>query len=583
MKKKAYHICENIKNAMLLIYEITGEKLALTVALAILTGIIPVIVLWINQGIINNMQTCDIPLKSLIGRICVLFIITVVGTMIGSLYQYSLNDIQNRISYGINHKIMDKSSKLSLRDFEKNETYDQINRLEQNVTIKPYQALQAIIDFITSLFTIGSASCIIASQNVCILFLILLISTILAICEIRVGKKEYQIHYDRSEAERKAWYITYLLTHDTCFKEIKTNGISDYFLGKYRNYVNTFIDQENSINRLRVLLLFFVSFVQDFLTGILMVIITIRAYRGNILLGTALTFLSTVTLVQKSTNNCAQQIYSLHNASIYLSTFFDFLSLNEENDDGTEIETLDNLSLQNVSFDYIAKKNAVRKIDIIVNKGDQIAIVGKNGSGKSTLFKILAGLYIPKGEFKVNGIERNKIRNDSYRMRITAMFQDFMKYEGSLRDNILIGDIYKDYENKKIEKALQSANVNFLNENGEYLLEQNIGSWFKNGKQLSGGQWQKIALARAYYKEADMYMLDEPSAALDVIAEKKIFETFFDISKGKIGIFITHRVKIAQLSPRILVMDEGRIIAEGNHDFLYKNCRLYKEMYDEEE
>lgn len=103
-----------------------------------------------------------------------------------------------------------------------------------------------------------------------------------------------------------------------------------------------------------------------------------------------------------------------------------------------------------------------------------------------------------------------------------------------------------------------------------------IGSWFKNGKQLSGGQWQKIALARAYYKNAEMYMLDEPSAALDVIAEKRIFETFFNRSKGKIGIFITHRVKIAQLAPRILVMDGGRIIAEGTHDLLYRNCNLYK-------
>ena len=583
MKKEVVHVCKNTKKAIVLIYEIAGIKLSLAVLLAILTGIIPVIALWLNQGIINRIQSHDESFSLIIARIVVLFIITITGTAISSFYQYILNDIQNRMSYGINNKIMEKSSKLSLKDFERNETYDQINRLEQNVTIKPYQTLQAIIEFVISLFTISSASIIIARQNVFVLLLILIVSIFLAACEIKIGKKEYQIHYDRSEAERKAWYMSYLLTHDTCFKEIKTNGIRNHFLCKYKKYVDMFIKQENAISRLRGILLFLVSFAQDLISGMLMVIITIKAYRGEVLLGTAITFLSTVSLVQRSTNNCAQQVYSLHNASIYLNTFFEFLSLDEEKSGNKEVKVLENIKLRNVEFDYIGKKEAVKQIDLEIKKGDQIAIVGRNGSGKSTLFKILSGLYIPKGEFYVNGIERNRINNDFYRMCISAMFQDFMKYEGTLKDNILIGDIRKECENVEIVKALKSANVDFLINDDEYELNQNIGSWFKDGKQLSGGQWQKIALARAYYKNAEMYMLDEPSAALDIIAEKRIFETFFNRSKGKIGIFITHRVKIAQLAPRILVMDGGRIIAEGNHDLLYRNCNLYKEMYDEED
>ena len=146
----------------------------------------------------------------------------------------------------------------------------------------------------------------------------------------------------------------------------------------------------------------------------------------------------------------------------------------------------------------------------------------------------------------------------------------------------MIGDINNQSNTEEIYMALDKANVNFLKSNGYYDLDKTLGNWFDNGSQLSGGQWQKIALARAYYRKADVILLDEPSSALDAMAEMKIFKSFFEISKDKIGIYITHRVKIAKNATKIVVIEGGEIVGIGNHEGLMQNCSVYRDMYCEE-
>jgi len=153
-----------------------------------------------------------------------------------------------------------------------------------------------------------------------------------------------------------------------------------------------------------------------------------------------------------------------------------------------------------------------------------------------------------------------------------------LKFEGSLLDNIHIGHIEKEKEKNDIKKMLEFANVNFLKEKGDYIYEQYLGNWFKGGSQLSGGQWQKIALARTYYKDASLYLLDEPSSSLDVNAEIEIFKSFFQRSEHRIGVFITHRVRIAKQAEKIIVMDRGEVIDIGDHQHLYENCQLYRDL-----
>lgn len=584
MRKKIASFLHHTKYALDLVIRTDKKKFFCIIMLSSMVGLFPTLLVWLNQSILNGIQEKSLPLENLIFIIILFFVVTAISKIIGGINAYLLNELNYTLMYRINQCVMQKCGKLSLEELEKPESYDQINRLEQGVAVKPYQVLQAMLAVAASLASLISASIIVVHQNAWVELLLLFISAIAAYGNIRVGNKEFAIHYERSETERKAWYISYLLTHDTYFKEVKENALSRFFIDKYKRYSSVFIKQENFIEKKRELLGVSISLFQDLISLILMIGISVSAYRGAMLIGTAVAFLSAVSIVQAATNDIARSIYSIYNATLYLELLKVFLNKDEERVCGKAISRISHLLLDNISFDYPSHKKAVKRITLNLHEGDQVAIVGKNGSGKSTLFKIIAGLYVPtQGRVVVNKEDNlTSFSIEQYRHKISALFQDYMKYEGTIEENIKLGDVKKDFSKEAAEKVLSMADVDFLKENGSYQFNQNIGSWFENGRQLSGGQWQKIALARVYYKDADVYMLDEPSASLDVIAESKVFQNFFQLTTNKIGVYITHRVRIAQKAPRIIVMDKGQIVADGNHEKLYNTCPLYRKMYEDE-
>lgn len=569
-----------------LIYKINKKNFVFSVLLSMTNGIFPIATLLLSQQIINEIQLLRKPFNILLQLMVIYFIITMIGTILQNISSYNLSKLNNILQYGINKLLMDKCGKLSLETLEKTETYDTIKRLEQEIAIKPYQTLLAIMSVFAGSTSAILASLIIISWNVWIEIILIIISLSLFIGHIIIGNKEFVMKYQRSNKEREAWYCSYLLTHDTAFKEIKSFGLKNYFLKKYTELSNVFISQSNRIEKFKALLSVTITIVQDIFSFFVMVIVIGAAYSGRIMIGTSMSYLNAITMVQNATNTLASGIYSIYDSNLYINLLKDFLENSggeEEENSKIEINKIKSLELKNVGYDYPEFKNALDNISITVNKGEQIAIVGRNGSGKSTLFKIICGLYKPKtGCLLVNGYNINDIDVISYRKKTSVLFQDFLKLEGTLRENIVIGDIDKDINNKNIANALNKANVDFLKNNGAYNFNKTLGNWFDNGGQLSGGQWQKIALARSYYREADIYLLDEPSSALDAMAEKKIFDSFFEASKNKIAIYITHRVKIAKNATRIIVLENGEIVGVGSHEELVENCKAYEEMYLEE-
>ena len=356
-------------------------------------------------------------------------------------------------------------------------------------------------------------------------------------------------------------------------------------LDKYCSLVKTFIKQANEIEKTRAVLNMIISFIQDIVCIIIMIIAIYLAYVGKKMIGTTMSYLNAVSMMQNATNSIASNVYSIYNANLYIQLLKDFLEIKEEENalGGTKVDNIKTIELRNVSFDYPQCKMALSTINLKIKSNEQIAIVGKNGSGKSTLFKILCGLYKPtSGKLFVNNLDLENIDVKSYRNCISVLFQDFLKYEGTLEENVYIGDISTEVDENKIKNSLCKANVDFLKTERGYELKRGLGNWFDEGGQLSGGQWQKIALARTYYKNADLYLLDEPSSALDVTAETKIFKSFFEVSKNKIAIYITHRVKIAQDANKIIVLDGGKIVGIGTHAELLKNCSVYQDLYNQE-
>ena len=571
-----------------LLCKINKKIFAFSVLLSIINGVFPIATLLLSQRIINEIQLLKRPFSILLQLIIIYFAISGIGTILQNINGYVLSKLNNILQYGINKIIIEKCSKLSLETLERTETYDTIARLEQDIATKPYQTLQAIMSIFSNGVSAVLASVIIISWNVWVEIILLIISISMFIGEIFIGNKEFIMKYKRSDKERESWYYSYLLTHDTAFKEIKSYGLKNHFINKYIELSNIFISQSNQIEKFKTMLNISIALIQDVFSLVTMIMAIHAAYIGSIMIGTAMSFLNAINMVQGSTNAVASGIYTIYNSNLYirlLEEFLDNYDGEEELDSDTKlnVERISSLELSEVGYDYPEFRDVLRNVTLELDIGEQIAIVGKNGSGKSTLFKIICGLYkTSRGRFFVNGQDINECNVESYRKRTSVLFQDFLKFEGSLEENIVIGDINHQVNTEEIYMALDKANVNFLKSNGYYDLTKTLGNWFDNGSQLSGGQWQKIALARAYYRKADVILLDEPSSALDAMAEMKIFKSFFEISKDKIGIYITHRVKIAKNATKIVVIDGGEIVGIGNHERLMQECSVYRDMYCEE-
>lgn len=571
-----------------LLCKINKKIFAFSVLLSIINGVFPIATLLLSQRIINEIQLLKRPFSILLQLIIIYFAISGIGTILQNINGYVLSKLNNILQYGINKIIIEKCSKLSLETLERTETYDTIARLEQDIATKPYQTLQAIMSIFSNGVSAVLASVIIISWNVWVEIILLIISISMFMGEIFIGNKEFIMKYKRSDKERESWYYSYLLTHDTAFKEIKSYGLKNHFINKYIELSNIFISQSNQIEKFKTILNISIALIQDVFSLVTMIMAIHAAYIGSIMIGTAMSFLNAINMVQGSTNALASGIYTIYNSNLYIRLLEEFLDDSdgeEELDSDTKlsVERISSLELSGVGYDYPEFRDVLRNVTLKLDIGEQIAIVGKNGSGKSTLFKIICGLYkTSRGKFFVNGQDINECNVESYRKRTSVLFQDFLKFEGSLEENIVIGDINHQANTEEIHIALDKANVNFLKSNGYYDLAKTLGNWFDNGSQLSGGQWQKIALARAYYRKADVILLDEPSSALDAMAEMKIFKSFFEISKDKIGIYITHRVKIAKNATKIVVIEGGEIVGIGNHERLMQECPVYRDMYCEE-
>ena len=501
---------------------------------------------------------------------------------IGSIMEYYQNKFQTLINYKLNYKIMNKCIKLSLKDFEDSETYDKLQRVQSETSYRPYQVFLSILNLITSMVTLFSSVSIIINWKPWVLLILVLIPITFSVYFFKIGQREFNINWERATDKRKSWYLSYLVTRDNTFKEIKSYGIGQYVLNKFDSINSKFVKQDIKLFKKRSIFTFIFEFVQQACTSIILFIIIYSALIGEILIGNVVGFINALNLIQNNCKEILNTVYTLYENNLYISQLFQFLDLEEENfnienkelKNISDIETLD---IKNLTFKYPNSPNVVlNNINLNIKKGERVAIVGANGSGKSTLVKLISKLYeVKENSILYNGISLNNYNEAQLKNCIAVLFQDFTKYEMTVRENVGFGNIESIDNDENMKKALDKASATFISN-----LDEQLGLWFQDGRQLSGGQWQKIAIARTFFRDASLYILDEPSSALDPIAEKEVIDMFLKMTEDKIGIFISHRLSTAMLADRIIVMNEGEIVGNGTHQELIKNNFVYKKMYE---
>lgn len=578
---------KQIPKTIAILLRIDRKSFFLTILLSIFTGILPVITLILSQELINSLVRMDSFYSSTM-RIFALYILaSFTGAMLSELKGFIEGKFQFLLQYRLNYMVMEKCTDLALEDFETSEMYDKIEKITGEIAYRPFQIFLAIISLLTAAITMISSALLLIAWNPYISAVLLIVPIISLLYFLKIGQQEFETIWNRAKEERKTWYLSYLLTHDFSFKEISVLEIKNYILANYKKLSDIFIGQNINILKKKTKFNLIYEVVMQGISFLIISAAIMSAYVGEILVGNVMSYIRSVGLVQTNSQSIMANIYTIYNSSLYMEMLFDFLNYcNGKKATNSSIKVkhgISNINIKHLSFAYKNKGHTLKNININLNKGEKIALVGPNGSGKSTLIKVLLGLYeTNEGEILIDGISLNDLDIKNYRSKISVLFQDFVKYELSLRENIGFGDVAEIHNDDKIKEILDKLQLNFLRQNEDYELNMQLGNWFEDGRQLSQGQWQKIALARAYFRDADVYILDEPNAALDTVSEREIFDKFFERSRGKIGIFISHRLNAAKMADKIIVLNEGEIVGIGNHEELLENCSTYQMLYQAE-
>ncbi|HFQ7506675.1 ABC transporter ATP-binding protein [Streptococcus agalactiae] len=581
--KNFFQTILTIPKTIRLIFRIERKYASYLIILNILQSIIPLASLFIYQELINAVLKKG---SNIFSVLIVYILMQMMLSILSQLNSYISEKFNMNLSYNLNLKLLKKTSSLNLIDFEQADTYNLIENIVQDSTYKPFQLFNAIIGVITGFLSLLTSIIYVSTWNVAVSTFLLIIPVISLVIFMRVGQLEFLIQWERANSEREVWYINYLLTHDFSFKEIKLNGISQYFIDKYGTLKRNFMNQDLNISKKKVLFRGSLDILLNFINGIaiFMMIQSIRS--GKLLVGNFVSLIQAITRVNTYSQSMIQNTYIIYNTSLFMEQLFKFFdmevsNISIQNSRISRIEKrIDKIKVNNLSFIYPGSvKKTLEDINVEFNKGELVAIVGKNGSGKSTLVKLLSGLYQPsEGQIYYNNESSDVLDLSYYQNNVSVLFQDFVKFELSVRENIGLSDV-NSISDSKIKKHIDNLKLNFLTSENNFNLNQRLGTWFNDSRQISGGQWQKVALARTFFKNASIYILDEPSSALDPVSEKEIFDEFVTRSRDKIALFVSHNLMAASRADRIIVMQDGRIIDEGKHDDLISKSKYYRELY----
>ena len=486
----------------------------------------------------------------------------------------------------INVMILEKALTLELAHFEDAEYYDKLVRARREASSRPLSLVIKTFDLfrdIIALITIG----IWLFQFSPYAVLLLAVAGVPAfIAEAKFSGEAFRIHRRRSAERRMQIYLEMVLTREDGVKEVKLLQLGKMFLQRYVDiFLNIYIEDRSLVLRRGIwgyILGLIASAAFYFAYGW----VGFAAIAGAITIGQMTMYIAQFRLGQNSVTNSLTSINGMYEDNLYLSNLTEFLSHKVPEQTGKGIagpNPDDGINFENVSFFYPGSQTpALKNINLHISPGESLAIVGENGSGKTTLIKLLTRLYAPtEGRILVDGLDLQEWDTNAIREKIGVIFQDFARYQLIVGENIGIGDVDNIDDGNQIEEAARKGMADEFVRDLPLDYQTQLGTWFKDGKELSGGQWQKIALSRAFMRsKADILILDEPTAAIDARAEAEIFEHFNDLTDNRISIIISHRFSTVRRADHIIVLEKAEVLEQGSHQQLLEMDGQYATLFN---
>ncbi|MDB5217940.1 MAG: transporter, ATP-binding/permease protein [Myxococcaceae bacterium] len=514
----------------------------------------------------------------------------------------------SRLGTDVNVAILERATALELRHFEDPEFYDKLSRARREASSRPMSLVTESFALVQNLLTLAGYAALLLQFSGWVVLALMVATVPATIAEMRYSKATFRLRNWRSPDSRRLVYLEYVLANDEHAKEVKLFGLGPMFLARYKELAERFHEEDSKLATRRSIVTTGLSLLATGAFYLSYGAMALLAAASKLTLGNMTMYVLAFRSGQSAFQSILSGIGSIYEHNLYMSNLFAYLdgTVAAEDEAKAKLPELPpaaaalaavapavdesregekGIRLENVSFRYPGQakddKWVLRNVDLFIPRGQSVALVGQNGAGKTTLVKLVTRLYEPtEGRVLLDGKDLRAWDRSELLARFGVVFQDFNQYQLKLRENVGVGSVEHLEEVPRIERAVAQGGADALVANMGKGIETPLGRWFQDGVELSGGQWQKVALARGFMREqADILVLDEPTAALDAEAEHAVFDRFKELSRGKTTLIISHRFPTVRMADRILVLEDGGIKEDGTHAALLAADKTYAHLY----
>lgn len=588
----------DLRATLALVWATDARQTVLIGALSLLQAFLPAASLWIAKLLLDAVAQAVTggfageaeAFARLAGLLALQVAIGALGSALGTLQTATQDLLGDALQHTISRRILDKAAGLELERFEDAETYDRLQNAYREVGSRPLGVFTQVIGLGQAVITLGSVSALMAQLGWAVVPLVLLASVPGVLVTRRFGTLDYRRLRRQAADARIQNYLGRLLTSDEAVKEVRLFGFERYLLERWRAYYLRFRAELVSLIRRRSGWGLAASLASSALIAVATLAVLRRAAQGALTVGDFGLFVQGIGQLQRQFSTLLQGGTAVQQHLLYMRNLFEFLELSARDLDAGDAwdGPIERIEFDDVSFRYpLTERDVLRGVSFVVERGTSLALVGANGAGKTTLVKLLTRLYEPtRGRILLNGLDARRFSPRSVQREMSGIFQDFGQYQMTVRENVAVGRgdggpaaAVPGGADAALREAAARAGAAAFIEDLPAGYEQMLGRWFAGGQQLSGGQWQRLALARLYYRGGSVLVFDEPTAALDAHAEFEVIEQLRAQAADRITIIISHRFSTVRLADRIVVLDGGVITEQGDHDALMAIGGTYAAMF----
>ena len=590
MKGRAQRVRKNLRQGLALAWAASPQSLIRYSVLGMVSAAMPPIAVYLGAVLVNRIAEARVEAltwRDMLPIILGLWAATGLQRAIGAYMGYGRNLFVRRVQLEAERRLLEQASKVDLGHFDNSDWHDRLARAKRDVSWRPGDLTWSVLGLSGNIVTIVLMAGLLASLHWVLVVLALSAALLSLALERRVTARLYEFFYKETPEEREREYLGDLLVQPRNTKEIRAYVLADYLLGRHKERSEELFRLREQMYRSGTRISMLTGLVTGTALALAYLFVAMQGISGGISPGGVVLVIGAFTSVSGTLGNISSTFVAVDQHTTFLEDYFSFLSIDRlvpvprpARDVPRSLEA--GIEFDEVTFTYPGgTEPAVKDLSLHIRGGELIALVGENGAGKSTLVKLLLRFYDPtNGAVRIGGADLRELDPEALRSRIGVLFQDYASYALSVRENVQMGRPGQIDDDRRVLAALEDARSDWLLRTMPKGLDAKVGRLFEGGHDLSGGEWQRLALARIMYRDADVWILDEPTSSLDPEAEAAIFAELKEILKGRIGIVISHRFSTVRIADRIAVIVDGKVAELGSHEELLRANGRYAQLFE---